>query len=173
MNLPFPGITRHSYLIRYFFSSLLLCLPFFSSGQNNSQHILASQSGFDQSDDLSISWTIGEPFTETISTSDTHLTQGFQQPNIEISNIHQSNESFAFALYPNPTPGILKLKSLSGVDGYLVEIIDMTGRILYRSMQEQIETELDLTGYASGQYFIRISNSDDLKYTVFSVSRLQ
>lgn len=45
-----------------------------------SQQVVTTCGNFDQSDSFSLSWTLGEPITETFSTGAFILTQGFQQP---------------------------------------------------------------------------------------------
>lgn len=44
------------------------------------QQVVTTSGNFDESDSFSLSWTVGEPITETFSTGEFFLTQGFQQP---------------------------------------------------------------------------------------------
>jgi len=44
------------------------------------QQVIASSGGYFESENLSLSWTLGEPVIETFSNGDLILTQGFQQP---------------------------------------------------------------------------------------------
>ncbi len=46
----------------------------------NAQQVIASAGGYYEGDNISISWTLGEPVIETFTGADIILTQGFQQP---------------------------------------------------------------------------------------------
>jgi len=46
----------------------------------NAQQVIASAGGYYEGDNISISWTLGEPIIETFEGADIILTQGFQQP---------------------------------------------------------------------------------------------
>jgi len=52
----------------------------FLSFQANSQQVIASAGGYYEGENISLSWTLGEPVTETFSGGGLILTQGFQQP---------------------------------------------------------------------------------------------
>jgi len=52
----------------------------FLSFQVKAQQVIASAGGFYEGDNISLSWTLGEPVTETFSGGGVILTQGFQQP---------------------------------------------------------------------------------------------
>ena len=48
--------------------------------QVKAQQVIASAGGYYEGDNISLSWTLGEPVTETFSAGGVILTQGFQQP---------------------------------------------------------------------------------------------
>jgi hypothetical protein len=48
--------------------------------QTNAQQVIASAGGYSVGETVSLSWTLGEPVTETFSGGGIILTQGFQQP---------------------------------------------------------------------------------------------
>ena len=61
--------------------SFLFIITFtFLSFQVKAQQVIASAGGYYEGDNISISWTLGEPVTETFSGGGVILTQGFQQP---------------------------------------------------------------------------------------------
>ncbi len=61
---------------------LLICIMAFAllSFQANAQQVIASAGGYFQSDNLSLSFTLGEPVTATYQNDEIILIQGFQQP---------------------------------------------------------------------------------------------
>jgi len=61
--------------------SILIILAFaFLSFQVKAQQVIASSGGYYEGETVSLSWTLGEPVTETFSGGGVILTQGFQQP---------------------------------------------------------------------------------------------
>ncbi len=63
--------------------------------------------------------------------------------------------SAAIALYPNPATTTV---TISGIEGQaMVKIVDMNGRVSGEWKVENGEITLDLTGYAQGAYFVRIT----------------
>jgi len=52
----------------------------FLSIQVKAQQVIASAGGYYEGENISLSWTLGEPVTETFSAGSVILTQGFQQP---------------------------------------------------------------------------------------------
>ena len=65
---------------------LLLFIAFFVLGYSNAQSldriVIGSMGDYFWSPTVSVEWTIGEVMSETYSTSNIFLTQGFHQPNI-------------------------------------------------------------------------------------------
>lgn len=48
--------------------------------QTNAQQVIATSGGYYENENISLSWTVGEPVIETFTAGDVILTQGFQQP---------------------------------------------------------------------------------------------
>ena len=66
-------------------------------------------------------------------------------------------------IYPNPTTGTINIQ-LGDIDGNVeVMVIDMTGRILSRETRmNPTNVEMDLTGFASGIYSIKIVSENNI-----------
>jgi hypothetical protein len=62
--------------IKYF---IIIAFAFLSF-QAKAQQVIASAGGYYEGENISLSWTLGEPVTETFSAGGVILTQGFQQP---------------------------------------------------------------------------------------------
>ncbi len=59
---------------------IALCFPFFVNAQSVSPQVVASGGDYFEGSSVSLSWTLGEIATETLSNGNIILTQGFQQP---------------------------------------------------------------------------------------------
>ena len=66
--------------------SLLLCIITTSLlwSQTLSPKVISSSSGYSTGSGISLSWTMGEPFNATLHQNNITLSQGQQQPEIEI-----------------------------------------------------------------------------------------
>ncbi|MBE0637328.1 MAG: T9SS type A sorting domain-containing protein [Bacteroidales bacterium] len=62
------------------FALFIAFVIMFASMNTNAQQVIASAGGYFENDNVSLSWTVGEPVTETFIGAEMILTQGFQQP---------------------------------------------------------------------------------------------
>lgn len=73
------------------------------------------------------------------------------------------DEKDNFTAYPNPTRGILNIKS--EVSENLITVFSLVGEVLYTGKSEGYETALDLSDFSRGIYFVRLEN----KYWISTV----
>jgi hypothetical protein len=95
--------------------TLFLGLSTGIAGQSVSPDVLTSSGGYDESPNASLSWSLGEPSTETFNAGGIILTQGFQQP-IIISITGIDLEMFAFL--EGPFNGMNMNTSLTGLSDF-------------------------------------------------------
>lgn len=67
-----------------------------------------------------------------------------------------SNKYDELLIYPNPTNGLFKIKTVKKIDK--VEIFDNLGKLI----KSTCETEINLTGFQTGTYFIKIEIGKDI-----------
>jgi len=78
---------------------------FTSFSQSLSPEVIASAGGYASAGGVSLSYTVGEmAMVETFASSNTILTQGFHQPEQNITRILEAERTDfgSFAVYPNP-----------------------------------------------------------------------
>src|SRR6478672_9992226 len=88
----------------YLLAGVLFC-AIFSNAQMLTPTVIASTGGFSSNANGSLSYTVGEmTMVQTFSAGGNILTQGFQQPNDNITGlIDMTQDEFgSFAVYPNP-----------------------------------------------------------------------
>jgi hypothetical protein len=74
-----------------------------------------------------------------------------------------NSDNSSFAIYPNPTSGAFTIDFGSeNESGNQVEIADITGKIVYRNANLGQQANIDLSGNASGVYFIRAIAGDQV-----------
>ena len=123
------------------------------------QEVISSGGNYDETSSGSLSWTIGEATTETVSDGTNTLTQGFQQSNLTVTEIKNSNlENVNITLYPNPTTDlvILETNNITDLD---FKIYSTNGKLLKTEKVNNTETQIFFTEYSSGIYFLTISNT--------------
>ncbi len=108
-------------------------------------------------------WTVGgnvvstdNPYTFTL-TADITLTANFEQDSTGHEGIDDIDAN-AIALYPNPATTTVTISGISGQA--TVSIVDMNGREVHTQAIKHSSNQtitLDLTGYAQGAYFVRIT----------------
>lgn len=128
--------------------------------------VVSSQGGFAAGSAGSISWTIGEPLSETKQSGSHLTTQGFHQADLGIANLlrEQGNEA-AVLVYPNPVREKLSVNfSDLPANEYLLRLTDGLGRIISdRSFVPSPgagSIELDVAKLANAAYYIEISGGD-------------
>ena len=62
-----------------------------------------------------------------------------------------------FILYPNPTNGIFVIKNMNQLNGK-ISLSTASGTIILKQDLTNIETQVDLTNFDFGIYFIHITN---------------
>ncbi|MCJ8291980.1 MAG: T9SS type A sorting domain-containing protein [Crocinitomicaceae bacterium] len=109
---------------------------------------------------IQISWTLGEPVTQTLSNGSGQLTQGFQQSNISVVGISDYDFSYSVTAFPNPTIDVVRIKLSDNVSDGLINIVDPTGKIIFEKEITETEFLLDFAPYSQGTYFLNFTNED-------------
>lgn len=70
--------------------------------------------------------------------------------------ISEPENSVEYAIYPNPTAGLLNVKvAAMGIDNN-IEILNLNGQLVYKSEIDNEQTKLDLSDLPKGIYFMRL-----------------
>jgi hypothetical protein len=109
----------------------------------------------------SVSYSIGQIVYTTNTGINGSVAQGVQQPyEISVIGIEETIGIILFyQVYPNPTTDFLTLK----VENYdkwdlLYRLFDNNGRLLESKRITSTETDLDMTNYVAGIYFLKVLN---------------
>ena len=162
-------------ILAFIFAS---CFVASLSAQDVKQQVISSAGGFDVSGDnsISLSWTLGELVITTVTSAggDLILTQGFQQSKLDVTAIKEHLElGIRVTIYPNPTSEIINIKFTSPLEGEsTVYLIGPDGRTIINDIIPSgvLLKPIDMQGYPSGTYFLRIQNG--VKLNVYKVIKL-
>lgn len=143
---------------------VLICLfNGYTFSQSVSPYVIASAGEHSETPDITVSWNLGEIAVETLTSSSIILTQGFQQGYYEITSIEGPTISnLDLKVYPNPATDYINISLKSDeIKSALIEMYNIDGKLILNEKWEYIEGpyKIDLNGYGSSQYILRISDS--------------
>ncbi len=134
--------------------------------QYKNLNLISTAGDYYQSNTISISWSLGEITTETYTSSNTILTQGFQQSLLTPIGINEKQKSKIplFFVYPNPTDNqiniLLNENSYSNNYPNQYSMYNIQGELLLTKEITSSLTLIDVQSYQEGVYFLRLFNID-------------
>jgi len=127
----------------------------------NAQEVFSSCGTTYSNDKIQMTFTIGEVATQTYSKSKIHVTQGFNQPEIEVvSLVVKPNLNNEITAFPNPTDGYVNLK-IENPYGLNFILVDLNGRTLLEQSVSGVITQIDLSAMPSSVYILKIMNQKE------------
>ena len=122
--------------------------------------VAASGATFKQSTG-SISYTIGELVTSTLSNTSNIVTQGFHQTGLPKSwpDYVEEFPDFQMSVYPNPVGDLLYLQA-DVLPGLQFTLHDVTGVLIRRGLVLNERSEIDFTSLPPAVYILRIFDNN-------------
>ena len=153
-----------------------MMLGFTANGQSIVNDVIASAGMHSMNAaGVQLSWTIGEPITETNSNSTWILTQGFHQSWQSQGTIGQSPyepSQLTVKVYPNPVREMLSVSLANNHRTLLLDLYDISGRLIrhQESVPYQNIVTFPIRWLSAGSYLLRITTLD---YNINESYRLQ
>lgn len=146
---------------RLFFSSIISFAYLCVNAQSLSPLVLSNAGNTVITPQIRLSWTLGEVAVarwEALNHSGV-LTEGFHQPSIELSNNNLSDLELV-KIVPNPVRNLLNLNVVANSEtNYLADLQDAQGKILIKNLNLKGKTEIDMSVYSAGMYFLSIHST--------------
>jgi hypothetical protein len=160
--------------IGFFAGFLILISPLGLSGQSLTPQVLSNAGGSFSQNGVKMSWTLGETAVMHFSTEGGSVTEGFHQPGLQIFGLDAS-AIVAIKIAPNPVQSTLNVQIPSANQSeWVATLSDEQGRILLRRTHLQSgNTELDLSHYPSGVYFLGMQETGKNVPQSFKVVKTQ
>lgn len=132
-----------------------------AKAQSVMPQVVSSGGGSGQNAQGSLDWTIGEPVTETVSNGTNTLTQGFQQPTLQlVTTIQNKNDLLNLLVYPNPTADYVILNMNHSKEmQYQFHVYDASGKLVQQGTAGTSNPKISFHGFASGQYTLSLQSS--------------
>jgi len=139
---------------------VFVILIFLSSGSISSQEVLGSVGAHYSNPEGTITMTIGEPVSGTVTNGDHTLNQGFQQTDILAvpSSVGVWINTINVSVYPNPVSSdlIIDIKD-TGYDLYY-EIYGAGGKLIDIGDITRITTHVEMANYIRGAFLLVIKD---------------
>lgn len=152
------------------FLSVVAFLPLRS--QSIGPDVISTSGGYHSTAQNRISYTIGQPVYTTVENDENALTQGFQQPWVDITaDVPASGHiEYDVTVFPNPARHILHVVFGSQPDAMRFDLVDDLGKSILAGPIRSTDEELDLSGYAAGMYHLRLLSSEGNIRRTFKVN---
>ena len=154
----------------------LLLFSFPANSQSIINDVIASSGMHGMSaNGIQLSWTIGEPITETVSNNAWIITQGFHQSWQYQGPIGQppyDHPSFTINVYPNPVRELLSVSLENNDRSLFLDLYDISGRLIrhQESAPNQTLVTFPIKWLSAGSYLLKITTKN---YTINETYRLQ
>ena len=144
-------------------------------GQSLPRSVIPSSGNFDTNAHVQLTWTLGEPVSETISNTNAVLTQGFIQTSLLVSSIQGSVVDLLEAhVYPVPAAQNVCIDlDKDPVDGIQASLWSLNGQQVSSWEINSQRTTLDLSPLVSGTYFLHLRSKDDQSVQIFNLQILK
>jgi hypothetical protein len=152
-------------LRNFIFSGIVICaFSIHSNAQTISRSIICTGGETAVNPQLSLTYAIGEPVADLLSNTEArkYLTVGFEQPDIGLNQILNSDIGSELTIFPNPATNIVRIALTNAPDSnYSIGLVDITGRTLQTinvnlSNNNSPYVEMNVAQYAPGMYVIRV-----------------
>lgn len=152
----------------YTIFTLLLIISHLTNGQSISPQVIGAAGNYFTAGGSSVSFTIGESITTTLTNSNYKITQGFQQPSYTTTNVTEVElPAYDLSIYPNPATNTITIlnNGNSFSNNTQLFLIDLLGKKLIEQPLNSKQTLIDLQLLAAGNYFIVIEENGRNSFT--------
>ena len=155
-------------MARFFSSCLALLFALAAQAQTIQPSVVNASGGMLQNTTVYVEWSLGEPAITTISNTEHIVTQGFLQPELNISGVEGLLPGEEISLYPNPVSDHLFFKT-SSIRIASLAITDLLGRVV---LEYPFVEDLDVELLPSGVYFLSLLDGQRRLLTTFKIIKI-
>jgi hypothetical protein len=146
----------------------LVLLTSFGFAQTISKQVIGSAGKTQNSGNIKLSWTLGEPVVGLMTAGGKQLSNGYYPAlNLQALSVEDIDMDVQIRLYPNPTSQALYV-SHPEMNSFGIIIIDLNGKQLYSGTINK-EEPLDVSNYTNGMYLVTIENKASNKKNTYKI----
>jgi len=138
--------------------SSLLCLLLVLPIILQAQEVVTTSGSYGSSASAKVTWTIGEPVTETLTGTNSILTQGFNQGDLIITVIKDPElPGLTVKAWPNPVSDHLTISvDDANLDNLNYILFDIGGKVIRQNKLKGVQSEIPMGNLAPSSYFLKI-----------------
>jgi hypothetical protein len=130
----------------------------FCNAQTSDLQLISTSGQTTTQNQITMNWSVGEVVTSTFVNENNILTQGIQQGKLTVTDISEPEQvDFALLVYPNPVKTELMIETVE--QGKTYELYDFNGQLKKKGDLKTNKVSIDMSGYASGTYILRINGT--------------
>ena len=151
---------------------LILTIPTLRVG---GQSVLAAAGGVDSKQNMTLEWTLGETFVESLTTPEKWYTEGFHQPKLSARPVSTSAGGYDIKIFPNPTQELLNVFiKTPEVEDLKLTLVDVTGKTIYTQKVPSGTSEIQLRvkHLPEGMYMLSVVSTKGFRINSFKVIKL-
>ncbi|NND31241.1 MAG: T9SS type A sorting domain-containing protein [Saprospiraceae bacterium] len=142
-------------IIQVLIIAILTVSSIFTKAQSIERFTLDFGGGTAQSGDLSIHYSIGQPFTNTIDLGEVSISEGFIQGElVAMTTAVDYYPEVTAEIYPNPSFDLLRISSSEFLPNSRLFLLDLNGNILLECTFDKNE-DLQIGHLPGGSYILR------------------
>lgn len=157
----------------------ITCVVFHANSQTLSPHVQASAGSHFASDEISLSWTLGETVTETFTAQNIILTQGFHQSEYIITEIEDiKTDVYTITAFPNPVTDVINLKlelntgePVVNHENLIIELIDIQGKKIVTTNFKNTIEQINISTLSNNLYLLGIYSEKRELIKIFKVQK--
>ena len=149
---------------------LLLSVVLALSINSYSQEVISTQGDSYINTNGSIDFTIGEVISNTTSSGEIELTQGFHQSNWNFLSIDNHGKNIEATVYPNPMGSQLNINTSPNKLSYVM--YNAQGKLIAKNQLNSQETIIDVILYAPGSYSLVLINKNKEQLKTFKLLKI-
>lgn len=148
---------------RYFLILMMTLLAVSVIAQQIKQQVISSAGGYNVSsgtNQISISWTLGETIIPSFAAGGLTLTHGFQGTLIITTVEENILNPVKVIIFPNPTSEVIDIEFDTPTDGEIsLSLLDAQGKLVKTGKIEAATTnkEISMQNFPSGIYYLRLT----------------
>lgn len=166
---------RHNYLmipLRLMAAAVFISIYIMGS-TSQAQEVIATSGGDHQAGGRSLSWTLGEVATESLSAGSFILTQGFHQPTLTVVSVPElADPGLSIRAFPNPADDYLSLHiDHEEPESFRYVLGDVRGRPVISDRMQGHESQLQLSSLPPGIYLLTVILDNKAVHTFQIIKR--
>ncbi len=123
------------------------------------QEVISSQGSTYVNTNGTIDFTLGEVITNTETSGNFTLTQGFHQTNWNFLGLEDFNPTYSASIFPNPTSDELIIKA-SDFEKVTYSLFDDQGKLISQNLLSGEVTLIQVNQLEFGTYYITLKNEN-------------